>query len=258
MRGSWAMPTRKETLEDLRYEMERLSDSVQDNTYAQDEPREVNVHVDTSGLDNALSHLGDSIVRAVLTGIGGFIGGMLLAYHQQQEMMVAKLLFKFVRELNRKSEMIDSIQRLQKQEESLSYQFLVDRSYAEGTTKDHRQTILNGLISDGIVTKCGLDEFEIDPDGPRLADFRERLDGVWEGLSLLNTYCTATGSKKELALKKLQSLSGAQDIRDFLDDSEDDDKDDEDGDGDDDEDGEYGDGEYEDDNDEEDEDDEDE
>ena len=79
--------------------------------------------------------------------------------------------------------MINSIQKLQDRYSSLSYEFIVERSYVQGASKDKRQNILNELLHDEIVTAKESENGEvlfIDPDNPNLIAYWEWLDSLRE------------------------------------------------------------------------------
>ena len=51
-------------------------------------------------------------------------------------------------------QMVDSILELQSKYGAMNYKFVLKRSFAEGSTKGQRRTILNGLIFSGVVNDC--------------------------------------------------------------------------------------------------------
>lgn len=179
------MPTRKQLLEDLQEEMGYLAESVQRNTDIQESPRDVNVSVDTSGLNYSLDNLSSAIGR----GAGAIIAGLFIGGYMYLQAQLVKHLIRNIREMNQKSDMIDSIQSLQEAHPHLTtYEFVVERSYARGAGREKRQNILNGLIADGIVTEISDGEeptLVIFPDNPDVIDYWDWVDEVYEALSKL-------------------------------------------------------------------------
>ena len=200
------MPTRKELLEELTDEIERLTDVEQDTTdalqrYADAQNDAANrmeraaqeysdaqlessasieraseKHSDalikaSENIKSAASDLGSDIVGAAVVGLFGFAFIALI-----------KTLIESVKELNKKTELINSIVKLQTIHPYLTYHFIIERSYAAGTDREERQTILNGLISEGIITQYKYEEninsLKIESDNPALIDYWERLDEI--------------------------------------------------------------------------------
>lgn len=172
------MPTQKELLGDLRNEMEYLRESVRENSERHSEP----IQLDTGGLEyilqdavdalrrheegmaNAVDNFADSIKSGVATLLGGLLIGGLIGGG-------LALLVKHVKKINQKTSLIKSIQFLQGEHPYLTYNFIIERSNADRANKEERQTILNELIQDGIVTSHQYGKrkaYEIKPDNPKL------------------------------------------------------------------------------------------
>lgn len=185
------MPTRSELIDDLREEIEYLNESLResrerhsvevadltdalyDNTYKQFDPVDLN----SASLESALDRntkAAKGVEDAILTLLGGLlIGGLVVE--------VVKAIVKRVREVNKKTSMIRSIQFLQDKHPYLTYNFIVERSSADRANKDERQTILNELIEDGIVTDVRggrRNSLEIRDDNTKLADYWQWLDEI--------------------------------------------------------------------------------
>ena len=78
--------------------------------------------------------------------------------------------------------MINSIVKLQTIHPYLTYNFIIERSYASDANREDRQTILNGLISDGMITQyrhnTNINALRIDKDNPELKAHWDRVDEI--------------------------------------------------------------------------------
>lgn len=95
--------------------------------------------------------------------------------------MVGKALGNRIREINMKTDLINSIQSLQARYAFLSYEFILERSFAQGATRDERQNVLNELLHDGIVTSKQSENgevFLIEPNNPKLIERQEWLESI--------------------------------------------------------------------------------
>ena len=187
------MPTQKELMAALRDELRYLKASVLENAKRYSQP----VQLETSelayllqdsasavrGHEKAMADVVDKFAESLQIGIkdlfgelliGGLIGGGIA------------LLLNHLKMMNQKISMIKSIQFLQTEHPYLTYDFIVERSSANRANKEDRQTILNELIQDGIVTSYQYDDkkaYEIKPDNPKLSAFWEKAKGFELDLS---------------------------------------------------------------------------
>jgi len=162
------MPTRKELLENLNREMERLTDAEQNNTDALQRYGEGQIQASDNIKKAGRDIAGGLIVSSVISLVSGVVSKGIEQFVER------------VKEINRKTELINSIIKLQEIHQYLTYRFVIERSYASNTTNEERQTILNGLISDGIVTQYkynkNIKALRIDEDNPELLAYWEWLD----------------------------------------------------------------------------------
>jgi hypothetical protein len=172
------MPTRKELLEELRYEIEHLSDTVTDGSdvlAASHEALEKHGQTQLQAAEvifKGLDKVGGDIIAAMFVGGFAWLMGKAIV-----------VLIERIREINKKTDMIKSIQKLQAKYSHLSYEFIVERSFAGRASKDERQSILNELIHDEIVTTKESESGEvlsIEPDNPKLIEYWEWLDSIRE------------------------------------------------------------------------------
>lgn len=163
------MPTRKELLADLRNEIDRLSDTVTNESEALERHGDTQIQA-AEIISGALTKASGDVLAAVV--IGGF------------SWLIGRTLIDHIRAINKKTDLIKSIQFLQERHSSLSYEFVVERSSVVGATRDERQSILNELIHDDIVTVVeNSDKGEtlfIDAANPELIEYWERVDSIKE------------------------------------------------------------------------------
>lgn len=172
------MPTQKELMGDLRNEMEYLRESVRENSERYSEP----LQLDTADLEyflqdnvdalrsneQAMADAVDKFADAIKTGVTTLIGGLLIGGLIGGGLF---MLVKYLKKINQKTSMIKSIQFLQGEHPYLTYNFIIERSSADRASKEERQTILNELIQDGVVTSYQYGKskaYEIKPDNPNL------------------------------------------------------------------------------------------
>jgi len=192
------MATRKELLDELNQQLEKLSDTVGDRSRALedsnndlgdahdalrgeighfsnslDESLEKHANAQEKAaqtLSKGLSDLGSDIIGAAVVGGALFLGGKLLT-----------MLIERVQETNRKTEMIKSIQFLQSSMSPLPYSLAIERSSAANATTDQRQSILNELIHDGIVTvkrEADVETLRIEPDNQKLLEYWDWIESI--------------------------------------------------------------------------------
>ncbi|MFA6459193.1 MAG: hypothetical protein WCV79_02220 [Candidatus Paceibacterota bacterium] len=156
------MPTHKELLAQLTEKLELVSDKMSGP-----------VILDSSSLEKSLEKKAhDNRGYAVL----GLVAAVLASRRARNEMIREE-----IREINKKTSLFNSISCLGDSHERLTYDFIVERAYVEGTDQEERRTILNGLIIEGIVTEYNIDEelyYKIDDDKPEVIDWRERIDRI--------------------------------------------------------------------------------
>lgn len=172
------MPTQKELMGDLRDEMEYLRESVRENSERHSEP----IQLDTGDLEyflqdnvdalrrneQAMADAVDKFADSLMSGITTLIGGLLIGGLIGGGLV---MLVKYLKEINQKISLIKSIQFLQGEHPYLTYNFIIERSSADRANKEERQTILNELIQDGIVTSYQYGKrkaYKIKPDNPNL------------------------------------------------------------------------------------------
>ena len=168
------MPTRKEILENLQYEIERLTDVEQNNIDALQQVADKHTEALQKHGD-AQIEASQTIERAIKSFDSGIEGGVFMLLFGG---LIAAL-YKRVKEINKKTDLIKSILKLQEKNECLSYNFIIERSFAEGSTKEERQNIINELIYDGIITeykKEGVEAVRIDKNSSELKSYWDWLD----------------------------------------------------------------------------------
>src|SRR5207247_4989565 len=174
------MPTRKELLEQLEYEIEQLSGTVTEGSEALATSAEALDRHGETQLE-AAKIISRGLTSASSEMIGAmFLGGFLWLTGKAVGTVVGALIDR-VREINKKTAMIKSIQTLQGRHAPLTYEFIVERSIAEGASKDERQNILNELLHDGIVSSKVSEDGEslcIESDNPKLKAYWEWLDSM--------------------------------------------------------------------------------
>ena len=167
------MPTKKELLEDLEFEIERLTNTERDNIDALERYRET--HIESSenferaverlqdsqwqnaeSIESAAKYHGDALVKAsdtiesaaetllvgligsavisLTSGIVNIIGGIA--------MLAIEQIIERIKEINKKTDMINSILKLQQIHPYLTYRFIIERSYASNADREERQTCL--------------------------------------------------------------------------------------------------------------------
>ena len=101
-------------------------------------------------------------------------------------------IFEIIRErafeIRRKTDVIQSLIALQRKHGPVKYKFAVDRSFAQGTDREMRRTIVNGLIYEGIIeedTSSSPPRLWIDEDGEALEEYWRFLDDIQENLAAL-------------------------------------------------------------------------
>ena len=165
------MPTRKELLENLQFEIENLSDRVTEGSEALD--KQGNTQIQAANIiSDGLSGLGGDLIAAAV------VGGSLLLAGKATAWVIDELIA-----IKKKTDMIKSIQKLQDRYSPLSYDFIIERSYVQGTSKDARQSLLNELLHSEIVTTKNSESGEllsIEPDNPKLIAYWKWLDGLRE------------------------------------------------------------------------------
>src|SRR5260370_6050659 len=167
------MPTRKELLEELSNEIGQLSSAVTDGSQdvrasagALEEHGRAQIQAAETIADGLKEASGEILVASVVGGVLGLLGNAL---------------GNRIREINMRTDLIKSIQSLQARHASLSYEFILERSFAQGASKHQRQNDLNELIHDGIVTSMQSENgevFSIDPNNPKLIERQEWLDSI--------------------------------------------------------------------------------
>lgn len=207
------MATRKELLEELNNEIGRLSRTVGDGFDRFIEPIEVrsedfvtsheevttalermaethetSAEALSSSIDASLERHGqmqwqaaetisksiDKAVDDIFTG--ALVGGFVWLLGKGIAASVDR-----VRKINKKTDMIHSIQDLQKKYPSLSYDFIVVRAYVKETNVEERQNILNELIHEGLVTvnnSLAKETVYIEPNNPKLLEYWKWLDSI--------------------------------------------------------------------------------
>jgi hypothetical protein len=188
------MPTRKELLENLEYEMERLTEAQQYNSDALQRYNESQIQ-SSEGIERAAEHHGEQLIKAskniesagdsILAGLVGgaaiLVGGIASLFVGGVTLFAIKLLLERIKETNKKTDIIKSFINLQSIYPYLTYNFVIDRSYAESTNREERQNLINQLISEGIITnyKYGKhNSLRIDEDNPKLLEYWKWLDEV--------------------------------------------------------------------------------
>lgn len=188
------MPTRKELLENLEYEMERLTEAQQYNSDALNRYNESQIQ-SSEGIERAAEHHGEQLIEAsksiesagdsILAGLVGgaaiLVGGISSLFIGGVTLFAIKLLLERIKETNKKTDIIKSILKLQSIYPYLTYRFVIDRSFAEGSTTEERQTLFNQLISEGFVTHYKHDNvnaLKIDADNPKLMEYWKWLDEI--------------------------------------------------------------------------------
>jgi hypothetical protein len=170
------MPTHKELLEELRNEIEYLSSAVTEGSselMSSSEALEKHGRTQLQAaevISKGLEKAGGDILAAVV------VGGFMWLFGQAIVLLIDR-----VREINKKTALIKSIQALQARYSPLSYEFIVERSSVSGASKDERQSILNELLHDDIVTTKESEKGEvlsIDPSNPKLIAYWEWIDSI--------------------------------------------------------------------------------
>jgi hypothetical protein len=163
------VPTRKELLENLQFEIENLSNRMTEGSEALQKQGDNQVQA-AEIISNGLSNLGGDLIAAAV------VGGFLSLAGKATGLIIGQLV-----EIRRKTDMIKSIQKLQERHAPLSYDFIVERSYVQGASKDVRQNLLNQLLHDEIVTAKESENGEvlcIEPNNPKLIAYWDWLDGL--------------------------------------------------------------------------------
>lgn len=173
------MPTRKELLEELRSNIGELSDAVQSGSTdvrASSEAIQEQAATQVRAADEiarSLKKAGGDIVAAAV--VGPFVA------------LIGNAIADRVRQINSRTDLINSILLLQTRHEVLSYDFIVERSFVEGSGREERQNLLNELLLGGIVeseeTEAG-ERLFIDPANPQLLVYQERLNAAKSELNL--------------------------------------------------------------------------
>ncbi|MCR4319888.1 MAG: hypothetical protein NUV74_06075 [Candidatus Brocadiaceae bacterium] len=209
------MATKKELLEELGAEIARLSRTVDDGFDRFSEPIDVKSedfvasHKEiTSALERAAEaherstealsfriesslekhgeaqlQAADIISKSIGKAVDDIIGGVIVGGFLWLCAKGIAALIELVREVSKKTDMILSIQALQKKYPSLSYDFIVERSFVESANKEERQNILNELMHDGIVTSKNIQMKEIlciEPNNPNLLEYWKWIDSIKE------------------------------------------------------------------------------
>jgi hypothetical protein len=194
------MATRKELLEDLNAEMDRLSTAVSEgaedlssvtDAAASRLDESLRMHSqeqrkNAASLARGISQAGDSLVAAAAVLVVGGIVNTIVAGIGRAVALVLEEVIDLIKEEGERTQMINSIRALQENYPRMSYKFLIKRTFVSRTGRRQRETILNGLISDGIVTTNRTDGqaewFTIEEDNPALIDHWERIDAVRESI----------------------------------------------------------------------------
>ena len=196
------MPTRKELLEeladrldDLGDDFESSSDSYRDAADAYEASAErfadasdrladqveytfngvsVSVKEAADSHGRSIERAGNDIMSGLIVGAVVLIGGLAIGG-------LVKLAMQRGLEIRRKTQMITSILSLHEKHGAMSYDFVLERSYAEDTDTEERRTLLNGLIAEGIVIDGHLgdpDLLTIDADGEEVTAYFEWLEDL--------------------------------------------------------------------------------
>lgn len=189
------MPTRKELLEALTDNVEGLSGEILDSTdtlsdstdrmvEATDRMTE-NVEYYVNGvrvsLDDAAGRHGKSIEKAGGDILVGLIGGAAVLAGGLAIGGLIKVAMQRSKEACQRIQIIDSIISLHDTHGAMDYDFVVARSYAVDTTSEERQTMINGLMYEGIIIETQIDgqmKLIVDEDS-------DALDAHWEWLEEL-------------------------------------------------------------------------
>lgn len=194
------MATRKELLEDLTEEVGRLSSAVADNTWdlsssnaaaagrVEDALRRHghDQRASSESLARGIEQAGGSLVAAaVVFAVGGVVNTIVAGVVRAIEGVIEEIVYR-IREEGERSQMINSIRALQESYPRMSYTFLVKRTFVSRTGRRQRETILNGLICDGIVTtnfdQNNAEWFSVEDDNPALIEHWERLEEMQESI----------------------------------------------------------------------------
>ncbi len=157
---------REERHEEMKQELEALQDVVRDGTerIANSVPSEL--AVDVSGVKWSL----DSINTAIKEGSGRVQGGLLVAAAAVAVAGVAKvfeLVSKNVREVNKKTDLLNAVYKLQSKHVPLTYEIIISKAGVENTTSDERQNLLNVFIGNGAIMEYqhgNLSALRVDPN----------------------------------------------------------------------------------------------
>jgi hypothetical protein len=178
------MATRKELMERLESGLERLTEAERDSTDALErysyshetiaDSMERAAEVNSSAVIKASENIG----KAANNIVGGlFLGLIGLAVYKAVEILAER-----VEELNKKTDMINAVIKLQKKYPHLSYSFIIERAYVAGSDSEERKTLLNELIDDEIVTSHiqigGKEIFVINVDNPALKAHWQLVDSI--------------------------------------------------------------------------------
>ncbi|MEX0812268.1 MAG: hypothetical protein WD048_08625 [Chitinophagales bacterium] len=198
------MPTRKELIEELTHEIERLryternaTDALKKYADAQSGAADriersaqkysaaqlrssASIERASERHSDALNKASENVSSAASTLGGMIFGSVVIGLFGLAFGAIIKILIEEVLELNKKTELIQSIIKLQTIHPYLTYRFIIERSYAKETNREQRQTILNGLISEGIITKYkykgNINALTIEKDNPALIEYWKRLE----------------------------------------------------------------------------------
>jgi hypothetical protein len=80
------------------------------------------------------------LIASTVIGIGGLIFNKILDVAIQRGKLDAQII-----------QLVTSIYSLQQRHGPMDYDFILERSYAEGTTTDERRTLINGLVASGLI-----------------------------------------------------------------------------------------------------------
>ena len=113
---------------------------------AQEQSRALQVAANEHG--KIVTRAGQSIAEGLIVGSTVLVGGLIVSRLMNTIIEYALVVGRMVRQ---EIQMVDSILKLQENYGSMTYRFVVQRSYAEDSTNEERQNILNGLIAEGVV-----------------------------------------------------------------------------------------------------------
>lgn len=128
----------------------------------------------------------DTILSAVVTGIGGLIGAAFIHGTMQITQKLFELLIDKVRERAQLTQLLNSLDSLTKQSDRISYDRAAKMSFAERTTTEDRITLLNNLIHEyeavSLTAVDGEDYINIDSNSEGYKKFWGKNDEIAKAL----------------------------------------------------------------------------